>query len=257
MKPGAYVVHRSWGFGQIKSFDDTTLRLVIDFKGKKAHAMDPAFCVTTMEVLPGQPPAGAQGDRAEEDPGADRRQPGPADRRGPGVLPEQGHDRHRPGDHARPGDRRGEVQEVVGRRPQGRRQGPPGLGPGEEDRVLRAARDPGLGRGRDLRPVQLHPLGPPPDLARRGLRRRLGPQGRPGRPLRRPQGRRRRRQGQQPDRRRRAPLRRRRPRPHRQGGRASTPPPSSPPRPRSSPTCATCRRSPRRSRSSSRATSSS
>ena len=52
MKPGAYVVHRSWGFGQIKSFDDTTLRLMIDFKGKKAHAMDPAFCVTTMDVLP-------------------------------------------------------------------------------------------------------------------------------------------------------------------------------------------------------------
>jgi len=52
MKPGAYVVHRSWGFGQIKSFDDTTLRLLIDFKGKKSHAMDPAFCVTTMEVLP-------------------------------------------------------------------------------------------------------------------------------------------------------------------------------------------------------------
>ena len=52
MKPGAYVVHRSWGFGQIKSFDDTTLRLLIDFKGKKSHAMDPAFCVGTMDVLP-------------------------------------------------------------------------------------------------------------------------------------------------------------------------------------------------------------
>jgi transcription elongation factor GreA len=52
MKPGAYVVHRSWGFGQIKSFDDATLKLLIDFKGKKSHAMDPAFCVTTMEVLP-------------------------------------------------------------------------------------------------------------------------------------------------------------------------------------------------------------
>ena len=52
MKPGAYVIHRSWGFGQIKSFDDTTLRLVIYFKGKKSHAMDPAFCVGTMEVLP-------------------------------------------------------------------------------------------------------------------------------------------------------------------------------------------------------------
>jgi len=52
MKPGAYVIHRSWGFGQIKSFDDTTMRLVIDFKGKKAHPMDPAFCIGTMEVLP-------------------------------------------------------------------------------------------------------------------------------------------------------------------------------------------------------------
>jgi transcription elongation factor GreA len=52
MKPSAYVVHRSWGFGQIKSFDDATMKLVIDFKGKKSHAMDPAFCVTTMEVLP-------------------------------------------------------------------------------------------------------------------------------------------------------------------------------------------------------------
>jgi transcription elongation factor GreA len=52
MKPGAYVVHRSWGFGQIKDFDDATLKLVIDFKGKKSHSMDPGFCVTTMEVLP-------------------------------------------------------------------------------------------------------------------------------------------------------------------------------------------------------------
>jgi hypothetical protein len=52
MKSGSYVVHRSWGFGQIKSYDDTTHRLLIDFKGKKAHAMDPAFCIGTMEVLP-------------------------------------------------------------------------------------------------------------------------------------------------------------------------------------------------------------
>jgi transcription elongation factor GreA len=52
MKPGAYVIHRSWGFGQIKSFDEATSRLVIDFKGKKAHTMDPAFCVGTMEILP-------------------------------------------------------------------------------------------------------------------------------------------------------------------------------------------------------------
>ena len=52
MKSGSYVVHRSWGFGQIKSFDEDTLKLLIDFQGKKSHPMDPAFCIGTMDVLP-------------------------------------------------------------------------------------------------------------------------------------------------------------------------------------------------------------
>ena len=52
MKPGAYVVHRSWGFGQIKSYDEAGQKLLIDFKGKKGHSMDPAFCIGTMDVLP-------------------------------------------------------------------------------------------------------------------------------------------------------------------------------------------------------------
>ena len=51
MKPGSYVVHQSWGFGQIKKYDDDSQKLHIDFKGKKGHAMDPSFCVNTMEVL--------------------------------------------------------------------------------------------------------------------------------------------------------------------------------------------------------------
>lgn len=52
MQPGSYCVHRSWGFGQIKSYDEAAQRLIIDFVDKKGHPMDPAFCVTTMEVLP-------------------------------------------------------------------------------------------------------------------------------------------------------------------------------------------------------------
>jgi transcription elongation GreA/GreB family factor len=52
MSPGAFVMHRSWGFGQIKSYDESSHRLLIDFHGKKSHAMEPAFCVNTMEVLP-------------------------------------------------------------------------------------------------------------------------------------------------------------------------------------------------------------
>ena len=52
MEPGSYVVHRSWGFGQIKSYSESEQKLIIDFKGKKAHPMDPVFCVTSMEILP-------------------------------------------------------------------------------------------------------------------------------------------------------------------------------------------------------------
>ncbi|ACB77306.1 transcription elongation factor GreA [Opitutus terrae] len=52
MEPGAYVIHRSWGFGRIKDYDEAAQRLIIDFKNKKGHAMDPAFCLTTMEILP-------------------------------------------------------------------------------------------------------------------------------------------------------------------------------------------------------------
>ncbi len=52
MEPGAYVVHRSWGFGQIKDYDEADQKLIIDFKDKKAHRMDPVFCVSSMEVLP-------------------------------------------------------------------------------------------------------------------------------------------------------------------------------------------------------------
>jgi transcription elongation GreA/GreB family factor len=51
MEPGAYCMHRSWGFGKIKSYDETDGRLVIDFAGKPAHRMDPAFCATTLDIL--------------------------------------------------------------------------------------------------------------------------------------------------------------------------------------------------------------
>ncbi len=52
MEPGAYCVHRSWGFGQIKDYIEAEQKLVIDFKGKKKHRMDPAFCVHTLDILP-------------------------------------------------------------------------------------------------------------------------------------------------------------------------------------------------------------
>lgn len=54
MEPGAYCIHRSWGFGQIRDYDPTDGKLIIDFEGKENHRMDPAFCVGTMEILAGE-----------------------------------------------------------------------------------------------------------------------------------------------------------------------------------------------------------
>ena len=52
MQPGAYCIHRSWGFGQIKDYDEANNKLIIDFKdGKEGHPMDPAFCVGKLHIL--------------------------------------------------------------------------------------------------------------------------------------------------------------------------------------------------------------
>ena len=52
MQPGAYCVHRAWGLGQIKEYDERENRLIIDFQnGKEGHAMDPVFCVDKLEIL--------------------------------------------------------------------------------------------------------------------------------------------------------------------------------------------------------------
>jgi len=52
MADGVYCLHGSWGFGQIKCYDDASGRLIIDFEGKPDHSMDPAFCVDKLEILP-------------------------------------------------------------------------------------------------------------------------------------------------------------------------------------------------------------
>jgi transcription elongation GreA/GreB family factor len=53
MKPGAFCLHRAWGFGRIKDYDIGSGKLLIDFDGgKSAHPMDPAFCVERLELLP-------------------------------------------------------------------------------------------------------------------------------------------------------------------------------------------------------------
>lgn len=54
MVSGAYCLHASWGFGQIKNYDAAANRLVIDFfeANKLAHPMAPEFCVDKLRILP-------------------------------------------------------------------------------------------------------------------------------------------------------------------------------------------------------------
>lgn len=52
MQPGVYCIHRSWGLGRINSYDDKEGKLIIDFEeDKQGHGMDPAFCVTHLDLL--------------------------------------------------------------------------------------------------------------------------------------------------------------------------------------------------------------
>ncbi|MEX0332523.1 MAG: GreA/GreB family elongation factor [Puniceicoccaceae bacterium] len=52
MQTGAYCVHRAWGLGQIKDYDERENRLIIDFQsGREGHPMDPVFCVDKLEIL--------------------------------------------------------------------------------------------------------------------------------------------------------------------------------------------------------------
>ncbi len=50
--PGNYCIHRSWGFGQIREYDDAQNRIIIDFEDNRSgHGMDPAFCISKLEIL--------------------------------------------------------------------------------------------------------------------------------------------------------------------------------------------------------------
>src|ERR1700744_3560864 len=44
-------IHRSWGFGRIKTVDTVFARFTIDFPGKPGHAMDLAFAAESLKPV--------------------------------------------------------------------------------------------------------------------------------------------------------------------------------------------------------------
>src|SRR6185503_5559646 len=47
-----YCLHRSWGFGRIKTVDTVFARFTIDFQNKAGHAMDLSFAAESLKPIP-------------------------------------------------------------------------------------------------------------------------------------------------------------------------------------------------------------
>ena len=45
-------MHRSWGFGRIKTVDTVFARFTIDFPDKAGHTMDLAFAAESLKPIP-------------------------------------------------------------------------------------------------------------------------------------------------------------------------------------------------------------
>src|SRR5208283_2110731 len=48
---GGFCMHRSWGFGRIKTVDTVFARFTIDFPGKPGHTMDLAFAAESLKPI--------------------------------------------------------------------------------------------------------------------------------------------------------------------------------------------------------------
>jgi transcription elongation GreA/GreB family factor len=51
LEPGAYVSHKSWGFGQIDAVDFLLGQITINFKGKRAHPMQLAYAADSLQPI--------------------------------------------------------------------------------------------------------------------------------------------------------------------------------------------------------------
>ncbi len=51
LKPGTYCLHKSWGFGRVAEWNLLLNQIVIDFQGKKAHAMQLGYAAENLAVI--------------------------------------------------------------------------------------------------------------------------------------------------------------------------------------------------------------
>ncbi len=52
LKPGAFCLHKSWGFGRVAEWNLLLNQILIDFPGKKAHAMQLSYAADNLTLIP-------------------------------------------------------------------------------------------------------------------------------------------------------------------------------------------------------------
>ena len=52
LQPGTYVMHKSWGFGQVDAINFLVHQMTIHFKGKKAHPMQLQYAAESLQPIP-------------------------------------------------------------------------------------------------------------------------------------------------------------------------------------------------------------
>src|ERR1700739_4154655 len=52
LRPGAFCLHKSWGFGRIAEWNLLFNQIVIDFTGKKDHPMQLQYAADNLMVIP-------------------------------------------------------------------------------------------------------------------------------------------------------------------------------------------------------------
>jgi len=54
LQPGTYVVHKSWGFGQVDSLNFLVSQMTINFKAKKGHTMQLQYAAESLQAINGE-----------------------------------------------------------------------------------------------------------------------------------------------------------------------------------------------------------
>src|SRR5882762_783212 len=54
LKPGAFCLHKSWGFGRVAQWNLLLNQIVIDFAGKKSHPMQLQYAADNLTVIPAE-----------------------------------------------------------------------------------------------------------------------------------------------------------------------------------------------------------